>query len=782
MKGCHNTPGNFANGTLHVNGNPVASGLHRDAGESGHACMESAAAGRSRWRLTLPWRRPKAGASTSEPSSGDIAARALEGQTRGARRVLALAVLLFLSTLVCAAVSYERAARQDDRHEAEQRAALAAAIESFRTAFAELTASRANELSAVGAAGAELAARLAPTGSAALGHDQAYVVGADRSLVTAYPTSRAAPPAEVARVIDRYLQDKPNRILSDLVLLDDAPALVAVSGLRGGGEAAGTGQAFAATRHLDAGVLRELAQVVGIDGLAIERGPVAEGRAVHSLVGEGGRMVGWLSWERDRPMTGALRQLAPAVALIAVGLLGFARIAVRQMRRSAKDLAESEASIWRLANQDPLTGLPNHRQMLEVLERALAARAGTQVVTFAYLDLDGFKEINEALGHQGGDQLLTAVADRLRTALPAHAVSGRFGGDEFVLVMTSEHHEDGLASARSVLEALNKPYWLGSRVVEIGASLGLAQAPRDARQRDDLTHRADLALREAKRQGRGLMVVFDPAMDSQIEEERFFKRELQKALNEDMMDVHYQPIVTADGSRIVGVEALLRWTHPTRGEIRPSTFIPIAEQNGLMDELGAYVLKRALGDARRWPDLYIAVNLSPVQVRDKNLIDRVSATLKRTAIEPARVVLEITEGVLMENPEEAKRRLEELRALGVRIALDDFGSGYSSFAYLQRFPFDKLKIDQGFVHSLSSSANGGVIIQAIVALGRALGVTILVEGIETEEQRVLLRLAGCDEMQGYLFARPAPREGIDRLWADANLQRAGARHPVRAIG
>ena len=242
-------------------------------------------------------------------------------------------------------------------------------------------------------------------------------------------------------------------------------------------------------------------------------------------------------------------------------------------------------------------------------------------------------------------------------------------------------------------------------------------------------------------------------------------RELSRALTANELELHYQPIVAANGGRVVGVEALLRWTHATRGPIGPAVFIPVAEQMGLMDTLGAFVLRRALQEANRWPDLYVAVNLSPLQVRDASIVDLVRSALAESGMAPSRLMLEITEGVLIDNPDEMVKRIEDLHALGVRIALDDFGSGYSNLGYLQRFPLDKLKIDRSFVAALGSSANGGVIIQAIVALGRALGLSVLVEGVETEQQRVLLRLAGCDEMQGFLFARPAPAKAIDRLLA-----------------
>jgi EAL domain-containing protein (putative c-di-GMP-specific phosphodiesterase class I) len=251
--------------------------------------------------------------------------------------------------------------------------------------------------------------------------------------------------------------------------------------------------------------------------------------------------------------------------------------------------------------------------------------------------------------------------------------------------------------------------------------------------------------------------------------------ELKTAIAQHDFDMHYQPIVAADGSRIVGVEALLRWMHRSRGDIPPSTFIAIAEQHGMMGELGAFALRRALRDAARWPDLFVAVNVSPVQIRDPRFVALVRAAVAESGIAASRVVLEMTEGVVIHDPDETLRRLDALRGLGVGLALDDFGTGYSSLSYLQKFPFQRLKIDRAFVASLGTVGNAGAIIQSIVTLGHALGMSVLAEGIETDEQRVLLRLAGCDELQGFLFARPSPANAIEAL-----LARTAGGAPLRA--
>jgi predicted signal transduction protein with EAL and GGDEF domain len=373
--------------------------------------------------------------------------------------------------------------------------------------------------------------------------------------------------------------------------------------------------------------------------------------------------------------------------------------------------------------------------------------------------------------------VLNELAGRLKAAMPEGTVIGRFGRDEFGAVLVSDDAGTAVPAMRAAAAAVSRPVWRDQMIL-VGISAGIAQAPRDGATRDELIHRADLALLAAKRNGHGLVMRFEPELEDEVVDRNFLRRELRRAMSERTLQVHYQPIVAAAGSHIVGVEALLRWTHPSRGAIPPAVFIPVAESSGLMDELGAFVLRQALTDARRWPDLFVAINLSPIQVRDRALIHIVQALLDEAGIEPHRVVLEITEGVMIESPQDARARLQKLRALGVRIALDDFGSGYSSLSYLQQFPLDKLKIDKSFVDPLGRSANSGVIVQAIVALGRALGLSVLVEGVETEEQRVLLRLAGCDEMQGFLFARAVPREAIDRLMIEANAH-DGAEHPVR---
>jgi diguanylate cyclase (GGDEF)-like protein len=500
----------------------------------------------------------------------------------------------------------------------------------------------------------------------------------------------------------------------------------------------------------------------GVRDLRFSADPPQQTRELLAQTDTQGRILGWFSWEARAPFGDALGRYWPVVAALAVAMVGLAVGLILNFSYHFRALARDRQARG-LADHDDLTGLPNRKKLLDTLDQALDGRSPGEIVSLSVINLDGFKEVNEGLGHEIGDQVLSAVAARLRATVPPAATVGRIGSDEFAVVMTAGDEAAAIELAGAIARSLEDPFPVAEHAVSLSASIGVSHAPRDGTTRNDLIRRADLAASSAKRRGRGRVVGFDHGIEDQLRERRFIRSELQRALAERSLDVHYQPIVASDGLRIVGAEALLRWTHPTRGNIPPAVFVPIAEEAGLMVQLGEFVLRRALTDARDWRDLFVSINISPVQMRDRGLADLVAAAIVEAGIPALRVVLEITEGVLIENPEEAKQRLKELRALSLKIALDDFGSGYSSLSYLRRLPIDKLKIDREFVKPLGHSADGGVIIQAMIGLGRALGLSVLAEGVETEEQRVLLRLAGCDEMQGFLFGRPAPRAAMDKL-------------------
>ncbi len=534
---------------------------------------------------------------------------------------------------------------------------------------------------------------------------------------------------------------------------------------------------FGKNERIDPRFLRMVEQSTRLKDLRFESDPDAQLREMQPVLDGQGRIAGFFTWERTHPMMRTMGRLLPLVAGTAFAMVGFAGFSLRQLRRARLQLADSEEQARRAADRDKLTGLPNHAKTLELLDLALAERATHEITTFALVAIDGMADINAALGVLASDELYAAIAQRLKESVPAHATCGRIGSNEFAVTMTTPADFDAASLMRDMVNAIARPHWVDT-VVRVSAHAGFAQSPRDAVTRGELTRRAELAVRQAAKKGPGTIVAFDASIDTVSDAERFIQRELPRALSANELELHYQPIVSAQGGRVLGVEALLRWTHAVRGPIGPAHFIPVAEQMGLMDQLGAFVLRRALKETKRWPDLYVAVNLSPVQVHDRDIVDLVRSALADSGVPPSRLILEITEGVLIDNPDEMVKRIEDLHALGVRIALDDFGSGYSNLGYLQRFPLDKLKIDRSFVTALGESANGGVIVQAVVALGRALGLTVLVEGVETEEQRVLLKLAGCDEMQGFLFARPAPAKAIDRLIKQGRLGADAGQDPA----
>ena len=524
---------------------------------------------------------------------------------------------------------------------------------------------------------------------------------------------------------------------------------------------------FGDIRHFDYGQLRLIERRSGLKDLGFGADPAPDsGREIQSLQDAQGRIVGWFSWAPDRALIRAMDWLWALAGAVGIALMGCAIVSERATRRLARSLASSIETTRKLICEDALTGLPNQRVMLQTLDRVMSRR-GAGKVAFVLLDLDGLREVNDTMGRTGGDAVLRAIAERLRAALPEGAVLGRFEDDEFAAVASGDDADTAGILAAALRACFSEPF-VGVEAAagqswQISAGIGVAQAPEDGASAEQLSRRAVLALRAAKRDGHGAVRRFAAQIEIEQSDRRFLLRELKSALSSQVFDVHYQPIVAAAGGAIIGVEALARWTHPTRGAIAPSAFIPLAEQYGLMKELGEFVLRRALADAARWPDLFVAINLSPVQIRDPRFVDLVGGAMAQAGIEASRVVLEMTEGILIDDPQQIQTRLEGLRALGLSMALDDFGTGYSSLSYLQKFPFQRLKIDRAFVASLGTTGNAGAIIHSIVTLGHALGMTVLGEGVETDQQRVLLRLAGCDEMQGYLFAKPRPAEAIDKI-------------------
>ena len=425
----------------------------------------------------------------------------------------------------------------------------------------------------------------------------------------------------------------------------------------------------------------------------------------------------------------------------------------------------AEERIVHLAHYDSLTDLPNRVLFRGHVERKLADLAPGGRFSILYIDVDEFKSINDSLGHQVGDELLKSVASRLRSCVGPMDLVARLGGDEFAVVTSSASAASELtALAEAIHAAIRSPCDCLGQEVSSDASIGIAIAPDDGANLDELLKNADLAMYAAKADGRRTHRFFAAEMHIRMKARRALESDLKRALSEGCFDVHYQPLVDLHTEVVTGCEALLRWRHPDRGMISPAEFIPLAEETGLIDELGEWVLKRACVDAAKWPDtVSLAVNVSPVQFKSRTLAMKVAAALTNSGLSPHRLELEITEAVLIRDDEEALAMLHQLRELGVRIALDDFGTGYSSLSYLRRFPFDKIKIDRSFITDITEAGGSSPIVQAVVSMASARNMTTTAEGVETEQQRDILRELGCRQMQGYLFSPAVPVQKLDRL-------------------
>ncbi|MES5484293.1 EAL domain-containing protein [Bradyrhizobium sp. INPA03-11B] len=427
---------------------------------------------------------------------------------------------------------------------------------------------------------------------------------------------------------------------------------------------------------------------------------------------------------------------------------------------------QAQEQISHMARHDALTNLPNRTLFREQLEKASRLAKRSDQLAVLCLDLDHFKEINDTLGHPVGDALLREVARRLGECVTEHDTVARLGGDEFAIVQFCSNCEPSVVAslASCVVERIAAPYEIEGHQLVIGVSIGISLAPEDGKDPDELLQKADLALYRAKADGRGTYRFFETGMDARAQARRLLERDLRLALERDEFEVYYQPIRDVEGDRVVAFEALARWNHAQRGLIAPNNFIPVAEETGLIVPLGEIVLRKACVEAARWPaDIAVAVNLSPVQFKNPNLVSSVRAALDVSGLSPDRLELEITESVLLQNSEATLAVLHELRGFGVRISLDDFGTGYSSLSYLRSFPFDKIKIDRSFVTDLATREDSMAIVRAVTGLGKSLGIVTTAEGVETDTQFDLLRQEGCTQAQGYLFSPPRPAADVAKM-------------------
>jgi len=422
---------------------------------------------------------------------------------------------------------------------------------------------------------------------------------------------------------------------------------------------------------------------------------------------------------------------------------------------------QAEAKIIHMARHDALTNLPNRVLFRDKMIQALD---GGDELAVMFLDLDRFKGVNDSLGHSVGDALLCAVTERLQRVVPGAATVARLGGDEFAIVHSKVSPTETSELAARIIDALVEPFDVHGHQVIIGTSIGIAMAPADGNEPDQLLRNADMALYRAKAEGRGTYHFFQSEMDAQMQERRKLELDLRKALTAEQFELYYQPLVDVASGEVSGFEALIRWNHPERGVVAPDAFISVAEEIGLIVPLGDWVLKQACRDAATWPANHtVAVNLSAVQFRNSTLALSVVSALGQSGLAPSRLELEITESVLLQDDRAVLEALHQFRDLGVRICMDDFGTGYSSLSYLRSFPFDKIKIDRSFVRELGKKDDCVAIIRAVLGLGSNLGMVTTAEGVETEEQLDILRAEGCMQVQGYLFSRPIPAPGISAL-------------------
>jgi diguanylate cyclase (GGDEF)-like protein len=437
---------------------------------------------------------------------------------------------------------------------------------------------------------------------------------------------------------------------------------------------------------------------------------------------------------------------------------------------------QAEMKIAHMARHDALTDLPNRVLLRERLTEALPLVEDGQWLAVLYLDLDQFKNVNDTLGHPAGDELLRIVAERLRGCVHENDTISRVGGDEFCIIQHGVRDAaDSERMARRIAEAIRQPCDIHGHMVMIDASIGIAFAPADGTDANELLKNADMALYGAKADGRGVYRFFEPKMDAHMKERRTLELALRKAFDNGEFEVFYQPVLNLGENKVRCCEALLRWRHPERGMVSPAEFIPIAEDIGLIVALGEWVIRQACMDAALWPDdIGVAVNLSPTQLTSRGLLPAVLNALAASRLPAQRLELEITEAVLMQNSEHTLRALHQLRELGIRISMDDFGTGYSSLSYLRSFPFDKIKIDRCFISGLGENSEADAIVHAVADLAESLSMTTTAEGVETVEQLAALRRLGCTDVQGFLYSPPVPVKELAKFLAKETGQKVAA--------
>lgn len=616
-------------------------------------------------------------------------------------------------------------------------------------------------------------------------HDRIYVVNDEDQVLYAMTdgkqasVTRSAPMGMVADLIrkmreqirdgalDRY-DDGQQRVprALDLGFIERRPAIVSampiVSDTGEVPQPRGAEGLIVSVRFLDSSFLTDLASAHLLRGVRYSRvEDTAADEQSFQFKNSAGSAVGYFIWKPDLTGHAILSGLSPLFALgsIAIGITVV--FLIRRLWGTYNELIASNAQSQHLAYHDTLTGLPNRA----FFERKLADVAGCHEPHFAlmFLDLDRFKEVNDTFGHAVGDGLIREVSARLQALLGPHDTIARMGGDEFALIKPAIAKEEIGELGKALESEIARPFVIEGSEVSVGISMGVAMAPQAGVDCSELTRKADMALYEAKKDTAERLKFFTDELGKTIQSRRTMEKELSKALDTGAgLEIVYQPIYTVDGLKPTGAEALVRWRHPSLGNISPIDFIPLAEQCGLINRLGDWVLGEACSAARSWDLSTIAVNVSPVQCQQPEFADRVLAIMRDTGLSPERLEIEITESVLLDSSGASAKTLRALRASGIKIALDDFGTGYSSLSYLIELEVDRIKIDQSFVRQIDI-ARSRSIVQAIAAMAKAVDVSITAEGVETHAQLHFLAQVGCDHFQGYLFSKPVCAAGLTEL-------------------
>lgn len=526
-------------------------------------------------------------------------------------------------------------------------------------------------------------------------------------------------------------------------------------------------------KKLDNRLLRLLSNVTDINRLKlVQTAPKDADTASVTLRTFTGVNIAHLVWVTEQPGTALLNRLSPVLLILLLAIIGLTIGVIDFTRQTTKRLAISQARAVYNSRHDTLSGLPNREKFFLLLKAALQGqdieKGGTAVV---YIDLDRFKDINDTLGHAAGDTVIRVVADRLSAVLPRQAVLARISGDEFAMfipdVSRLEQVQTGLSRMQ---DALLRPVSAEGTEIFVSLSMGAAMSPRDGTDPGELMRKADIALYDAKASGRGRWSFFDPSMQEEVLTKDKLSRELRKAIDNDHLSIAYQPQSDRAGKQIVALEALARWEHPEMGKISPVDFIPMAEETGLINDLGLWILRRTCQDAKVWTQMQFAVNVSPTQFKHPRFVEQVLEILQEAEIPPHRLEIEVTENVFLGDQKAILDAMRRLQDLGVKVALDDFGSGYSSLSYLRKFPFDSLKIDRDFLSAVENSQEARAIVSTIVTLGKALGMEVVAEGIESRGQLEFLAETGCDRIQGYFISAPLSSRNLAEFLDDHHLE------------